>query len=124
MHHTFIRVSFPMLAMKGFARVEICLHLFLSLTLDGGKWSASCPSCFISSASAPFYALNKRLGEPQGQSRGFGEEKICSPSHTQVERFLSYAASRPVTVLSMMTQLSIFHNHSSSTLLQLMMNFL
>jgi len=26
--------------------VEVQLHAFLTLAIDGGEWSASCPSCF------------------------------------------------------------------------------
>jgi hypothetical protein len=33
--------------MKAYRRVEVQLHAFLTLTLDGGEWSASHPGCFI-----------------------------------------------------------------------------
>jgi hypothetical protein len=68
-----------MLNMKVNAGVEYSLPLFLSLTLDGGKWSASCPNVFNSGASASYYPLNKRLGGPQSQLGAFEKRKYVSP---------------------------------------------
>jgi len=33
--------------------VEVKLHAFLTSTLDGGEWSASCPSCFTHREMGP-----------------------------------------------------------------------
>jgi hypothetical protein len=43
------------------------LHPFLSLVVDGGKWSASHPSSFICEDTAPQYPSNMRLGEPHSK---------------------------------------------------------
>ena len=45
---------------------EVRFHSFLTLTLDGGEWSASCPGCFTSSKE-PCYPLNWRLSAPHSQ---------------------------------------------------------
>jgi len=39
--------------MKTYWRVEVQLHAFLTLALDVGEWSASCPSCFTSRGKEP-----------------------------------------------------------------------
>jgi hypothetical protein len=40
-------------AMKTFWGVEVYLHTFLTLTLDGGEWSASRPGGFTSTERVP-----------------------------------------------------------------------
>jgi len=40
-------------AMKGYWGVEVQLHTFLTLGIDGGTGSASCPSCFVPRERAP-----------------------------------------------------------------------
>jgi len=40
--------------MKTYGAVEVKLHTFLTLELDGGEWSASCP--------AHWYPVDKMLG--------------------------------------------------------------
>jgi hypothetical protein len=39
--------------MKTHGGVEVWLHTFLNLVLDGGEWSTSCPSCFTPRERAP-----------------------------------------------------------------------
>jgi len=33
--------------------MEVQLHAFLNLALDGGEWSASCPDCFTPRKEPP-----------------------------------------------------------------------
>jgi hypothetical protein len=45
-----IKVKLSLILIKHHAKkiygvVEILFHSFLTLVLDGGEWSASCPSC-------------------------------------------------------------------------------
>jgi len=50
----------------------------LTFELDGGEWSASCPSHFTLGERALGTPLDKRLGGPQSHSGG-GEEKHSQP---------------------------------------------
>jgi len=34
-------------AVKTYLEMQVQIHVFLTSVLDGGEWSASCPSCFI-----------------------------------------------------------------------------
>jgi hypothetical protein len=47
-----IRLFIIQYAMKTYGLVEVQLHAFLTLALDGGEWSASRPSSFTSSEKA------------------------------------------------------------------------
>jgi len=49
--------------------VVVWLHAFLKSALDGGKCSASHPSCFIFGERATGIHWNRRLGGPQSCSR-------------------------------------------------------
>jgi hypothetical protein len=49
---------------------------FLSSTLDGGEWSASCPVCFTARERALGTHWIGGLGGPQSRSGDCGEEKI------------------------------------------------
>jgi len=40
-------------AMKIYGEVEVQLHIFLTLALDGGEWLASCPVHFTTRESTP-----------------------------------------------------------------------
>jgi hypothetical protein len=51
----------------------------LTLALDGGEWSASCPRHFIPQEKSPWYLLDRRLGGPQSCSGCGGEEKNSQP---------------------------------------------
>ena len=48
-------------------RVQFSFTLSLTLTLDRGRWSMPCPSCFTP-VKVSWYQLYRRLGGPQGQS--------------------------------------------------------
>jgi hypothetical protein len=39
--------------MKAYGGVAVQIHIFLTSELVGGKWSASCPSCFTPRERAP-----------------------------------------------------------------------
>jgi hypothetical protein len=69
--------------MKAYGKVDIWTHIFLTLALAGGEWSASLPGRFTSRVMSLRYTLDRRLGEPQSQSRRLEEEKILDPSETQ-----------------------------------------
>jgi hypothetical protein len=43
---------------------EVQLHAFLTLAVDGGKWSASCPGCSTPVERTPVNQLNGRFGGP------------------------------------------------------------
>jgi hypothetical protein len=43
----------PVYAMKGYGRVEVQVHAFLTSTLDGGEWSASRPGDFTPDEGIP-----------------------------------------------------------------------
>jgi hypothetical protein len=62
--------------MKTYGGVDVQIHVYLTLALVGGKWSASRPDRFTPGERAPVYALDRRLGGPQSQSGRRGEEKI------------------------------------------------
>jgi len=49
--------ALPLYAVKAYSIAT----LILTPTLDGGEWSASCPSCFTPQERAPHYPLNRRL---------------------------------------------------------------
>jgi hypothetical protein len=51
-------------ALTTYRRVEVWLHEFLTLALDGGKWSASGLGHFIPGERAPPVWLARRLGRP------------------------------------------------------------
>jgi len=54
--------------------VEVYLHAFLTLALDGGEWSTSRNDRVTPGVRAP-YRLDRRLGELQSRSGSGGEEK-------------------------------------------------
>jgi hypothetical protein len=66
-------------AMKTYWGVEVHLHAFLTLTLDGGERPASRPGRFTPRERAPWYPLDRRLGGPQSQSGHDVEEKNSQP---------------------------------------------
>jgi hypothetical protein len=39
--------------MKAYGGVDVYIHIFLTLALVGGEWSASHPSCFTPGERAP-----------------------------------------------------------------------
>jgi hypothetical protein len=51
----------------------------LTLALDGGECSASCPQPLYPQGKSPWYPLDRRLGGPQSQSGCGGEEKNSQP---------------------------------------------
>jgi hypothetical protein len=56
--------------------VDAQIHLFLTSTVTAGEWSASRPGRFTHEERAPRYALDRRLGVPQGRSGRCGNENI------------------------------------------------
>jgi hypothetical protein len=55
--------------------VDVALHLFLTLELDGVAGSDSQTSYFNSQGYSPQYPSNRRMGGPHSQFPNFGEEK-------------------------------------------------
>jgi hypothetical protein len=45
--------------------VDVWLHVFLTLALVGGEWSASGPGRFSPRGKRPQYPMDRRLGMPQ-----------------------------------------------------------
>jgi len=67
-------------SMKRYGGVEAWLHTFLTLALDGGEWSGSCPGCFTLQERAPTQSpLHRNLGGSQSQSGHDSKEKISLP---------------------------------------------
>jgi len=56
--------------------VEVWLHSFLTLALDGSEWLTSCLGHFTARGKVAQYMLNRRLGVPWSWSGHFGEETI------------------------------------------------
>ena len=54
--------------------VQVQVHAFLTLESDGGKWLASCTSCYMAEEESQ-YPQNRRLGGLQSQCRHCEEEK-------------------------------------------------
>jgi hypothetical protein len=59
-------------AMKTYGGVDICIHLFLTLTLAG-----------LPQGKSPQYPLNRRLGGPQNESGERGEKKNIALTGTR-----------------------------------------
>jgi hypothetical protein len=55
---------------------EVELHMFLTLALDRGEWSASCYRHFPSLEKDLWYPLGRRQGDPQSWSRHRDRKKI------------------------------------------------
>ena len=52
---------------------RLWLHSFLTLALNGGEWSTSCPACITPTKVSP-YPLSGRLDGPRSWSGHFGED--------------------------------------------------
>jgi len=66
-------------ATKAYGGVKVKLHLFLTLTLDGGDLVGLMHQPLYPQAESSQCLLNTRLGGPQGQSGQFGEVKNPLP---------------------------------------------
>jgi hypothetical protein len=64
--------------MKTYVGVDVQIHIFLTLALVGGEWSASRPP-----GKSPRYPFYRRLGGPQSWSGQYGEVKIFYPTGTR-----------------------------------------
>jgi hypothetical protein len=53
----------------------IAPRILMTLALDGGEWSASCPWPLYPLGKSPCYPLNRRTGGTQSPSGRCGEEK-------------------------------------------------
>jgi hypothetical protein len=58
--------------------IEVWLHTFLTLPIDGHEWLASRPSCFATGKRIQ-YPFSRRLDGPQSQSDILGKSKISCP---------------------------------------------
>jgi hypothetical protein len=68
--------------MKAYGGVDVWIHIFLTLALAGGEWSASRPGPLYPRGNRPRYPLDRRLGGPQSLAGQCGEEKILDPTGT------------------------------------------
>jgi hypothetical protein len=66
-------------AMKTYGEVDVQIHVFLTLTLVGGEWSASRPCHLTPGERALGNKLDRRLGGPQSWPGWYGEAKIFHP---------------------------------------------
>jgi hypothetical protein len=81
--------------MKAYGGVNVWIHIFLTLVLVGGEWSASRPSRFTPGERAPRYPLDRRLGGPQSRSARRGGENILDRTGTRTPT--TYLVVQPVT---------------------------
>ena len=65
-------------AMKAYQGAQLKLHPLLTLALDVGELSASCP-CFFTPTEKPHQPMNRRLGRPHSQSEQIRKEKNVLP---------------------------------------------
>jgi len=68
--------------MKTYWGVEVQLHAFLTETLNGGKWSASCPDCFTPRKRAPSTHLIGWVN-PRASLGTVAKRKIPCPARNQ-----------------------------------------
>ena len=86
---------------KAYGGVDLQLHSFLALTLDGGEWSVSGSGRFNSRGKrAPGHPQDKNVSASQSQYGHFDDDINLLPLHGFEPRFLGGAARRVVTVLS------------------------
>jgi hypothetical protein len=88
--------------------VDVQTHLFLTLALVGGEWSASRPGCFTPGERAPLYPLDRRLGGPQSWS-GRHEVKILAPTRTRNPTPWS-SSPYPIAILTALSRLSLWRD--------------
>jgi hypothetical protein len=69
----------PYLLLESAWGVDVELHPFLVLVLDGGKWSVLYPESFMSVQQDSLCSLTRRLCGLDSQSGYFGEEKYIFP---------------------------------------------
>lgn len=96
--------------------VNVYLHLFLVMALDGDEWSALCFSHFMPGKTVPSI-LDWRLGHPQSQCGHFEEEKnllSCQDLNPRLSSLwscytTSYAITLPVflTITSFLVKGSV-----------------
>jgi len=89
--------------MKTCRRMEVYLHGFFILALDGGKWSVLCPWLLYLLGKSPHYPLDRGLGKPLSWSRLSGEEKKI-PSFSLVGTDPGCTACSPVSTLIWLPQ--------------------
>jgi hypothetical protein len=84
--------------------VEIQIHAFLTSTLDGGKWSASCPGCFTSSTQ-----WIKDWGVHQSRSRRGDEGKNIFPAPAWIQE-PGHRSRSLVTMLTELQRVSVYRD--------------
>jgi hypothetical protein len=68
--------------MKVYGGVDVEIHVFLNLTVVGGEWSASRPSCFTPVERAPsIHWIGDQVGPRMGLE-DVGEKKILDCTGT------------------------------------------
>jgi hypothetical protein len=102
------KVRLPLVQIvKAYEGVEMLPYAFLTSELDGGEWSASRLAALPPTRSLR-YPQNNRVGRPQRQSVGFGEEKNILPFLGSKPQFLGRLASSLVTILTRIQGLVVY----------------
>jgi hypothetical protein len=87
--------------------VEVQLHAFLTLALDGSEFVSFMPRRFHQGGKSPWYPLDRRVCGPQRRSRRGGEEKK-SCHYARRELNPGRPAHSLVSVLTDLTRLLYF----------------
>lgn len=58
--------------------VEVKLHAFITLALDGDEWSAKCSVCFTLGEKTVWYTLDSRLCGPRSIMDDIAKRKTLS----------------------------------------------
>jgi hypothetical protein len=75
-------------AIKAYGEEDVTIHIFLTLALAGGKWSAS-RSAALALGKGSRYPLDRRLVGPQSRAGRRGVDKILDLNGTRTPPPLS-----------------------------------
>jgi hypothetical protein len=106
--------------MKAYGEVDVEIHIFLTLALAGGEWSASCPGHFTLGEQPPWYPLERRLGGPQSWSGQCGENSWPYRDSNSDPSVIHPVASRYTDCAIPTPALRVWSKHNVLTLEQKM----